>query len=200
MIKILDIYIFYTETGPVSISLYFFFEIDFFHHVTSSCSQIGVHVNPVEAKRDNVESLIDLGISSDEPDGPAASQTQHMPSTNNDNWNAFESSSTKNTSPAPSANSLEALLFELSVPSTGADNKPTDGPGNGHAPATVSGSTLTPDFAVEQTALPINVQASVAGSPPQLTSNKSGDIAIKVINGQLMTSAAVPNLEVSCLM
>ncbi|XP_038899297.1 uncharacterized protein LOC120086630 isoform X2 [Benincasa hispida] len=189
-----------------------------------------VRVNPVETKRDNVGSLIDLGISSEPSDAAAASQTQQMPSSNNDKWNAFEPSSTKSTSTAPNANTLEALLLELSVPSTGADNNPNDGPGNAHTPATVSGSTLTPDFTMGQTALPISVEASVAGSnesvvlqssnasPPQLTSNNGGDIALKVLNGlqlpstqqkqtfdypsadtglnsQLMTPAAVPNFE-----
>lgn len=189
----------------------------------------------METKRDNVVSLIDFDISSEPSDAAAASQTQQMPSSNNDNWNAFEPSSTKTTSTtAPSANTLEALLFQLSVPSTGADNNPIDGLGNVHAQATVSGSTLTPDFTMEQTTLPIRVEAYVAGSyenvplqtpnaiPPQLTSNKGGDIASKVINGQQfpttqqkqtfdfpsadtgsnsqLMAPAVPNFEVSCLM
>lgn len=189
----------------------------------------------METKRDIVASLIDLSISSEPSEATAASQTQPMPSSNNDNWNAFEPSSTKNISTTPSANTLEALLFELSVPSTGAGNNLADGPGNAPAPATVSGNTLTPDFTVGQTALPISAEASVAefnenvalqtsnASPPQLTSNKGGDIALKVINGeqlpstqqkqtfdypsadtglisQLMAPAVVPNFEVSCLM
>ncbi|XP_008466359.2 UBA domain-containing protein 3 [Cucumis melo] len=190
-----------------------------------------VCVNPVETKRDNIESLIDLSISSEPSDATAASsQTQQMPPSNNDNWNAFEPSSTKSTSTAPNANTLEALLFELTVPSTGADKNPTDGPANACTPATPSGSTLTPDFTMGQTVLPISVEASVAetkesvalqtsnASPPQLTSNKGGDIGLQVINGQqlpstqqkqifnypsadfdlnsqLMTPAAVPNFE-----
>ncbi|CAK9317436.1 unnamed protein product [Citrullus colocynthis] len=167
---------------------------------TGGPDQNVVRINPVETKRDNVGSLIDLGISSEPSDAAAATQTQQTPSSNNDNWNAFETSSTKNTSTAPSANTLEALLFELSVPSTGADNNPADGPGNSHAPATVSRSTLTPDFTMGQTALPISIEASIAGStenvslqtsnasPPQLTYNKGGDIALKIINGQQLPS------------
>ncbi|XP_031737787.1 probable ADP-ribosylation factor GTPase-activating protein AGD14 isoform X2 [Cucumis sativus] len=190
-----------------------------------------VCVNPVETKRDNMESLIDLSISSEPSDATtAASQTQQMPPSNNDNWNAFEPSSTKSTSTAPNANTLEALLFELTVPSAGADKNPTDGSANACTPATLFGSTLTPDFTMGQTALPISVEASVAetnesvplqtsnASPPQLTSNKGGDIRLQVINGQqlpstqqkqtfdypsadidlnsqMMTPAAVPNFE-----
>lgn len=220
-------------------SLYFSFQIDFFHYVASSCHQNVVRANPVETKIDNVESLIDFTSPEPSEAATATSQTQEMSSSNNDNWDAFELSSTKNTSAAPSANTLEALLFELSVPSSGAgaDNNLTDGPIKADAPSTVSGSTLTPDFTTRQTALPISFECSVAGStenvllqpssasPPQLTSNKGGDIALEVINGQqppntqqkqtsnypsgdnglnsqsqLITSAVVPNFEVSCLM
>ncbi|XP_022982054.1 probable ADP-ribosylation factor GTPase-activating protein AGD14 [Cucurbita maxima] len=159
-----------------------------------------VRANPVETKRDNAANLIDLSISSEPSDVAAVSRTQSMPSSNNENWKALEPSSTTKAPKSTSANTLEALILELSLPSTGADNNPTDGPGNAHAPATVSGSTLTPELTVGQTALPISIDSSVAGSnenlplqtsnasPPQLTTNKGGDIALKVSNGQQLPS------------
>ena len=213
----------------------FSFQTYFFLYFTLSCYQNVVRANPVETKRDNAANLIDLSISSEPSDVPVVSRTQSMPSSNNENLKVFEPSSTTKAPKSTSANTLEALILELSLPSTGADNNPTDGPGNAHAPATVSGSTLTPELTVGKTALPISIDSSVAGSnenlplqtsnasPPQLTTNKGVDIALKVSNGQqlpsthqqqtsdhssadtglisqMTTPVVVPNFEVSCLM
>ncbi|XP_062082727.1 probable ADP-ribosylation factor GTPase-activating protein AGD14 isoform X2 [Humulus lupulus] len=74
--------------------------------------------NPVEKENGNLQSLIDFSTELENPDTAAMSQTQQASPLNTSSSSpSFQTSVKENPSEAPSANTLESLLFALSVPS-----------------------------------------------------------------------------------
>ncbi|KAL5559223.1 hypothetical protein UlMin_035434 [Ulmus minor] len=82
-------------------------------------NQESANGNPLEHEIINSQSLIDFSTETEIPDAAASSQTQQVSSSNNSSiWPSFDPPTKEKSSQAPNANTLESLLFGLSVPST----------------------------------------------------------------------------------
>ncbi|PON53070.1 Arf GTPase activating protein [Parasponia andersonii] len=86
--------------------------------------------NLVEHVNDNSQSLIDFSSEMETPDAAAISQTQVSSFNTGSSRPSFQSSAKEDSSQVPSTNTLEILLFELSVPSALPGDDLSEAPGS----------------------------------------------------------------------
>ncbi|KAM4074771.1 hypothetical protein ACB094_10G119300 [Castanea mollissima] len=144
-------------------------------NIVSSSDQGSVGRNSAEHKSGNSGSLIDLIADSAPIDAATEPQTQLVPHT--DNGGNFISPIREKASQASSSNSLESLLFELSVPSdTLARNNMSEGPRSVDASTAASTNNML-------------AQPSDGGLPQAAPSGNSGS------NINILDNEQPPNMQ-----
>ncbi|KAM4086669.1 hypothetical protein ACJW30_10G119600 [Castanea mollissima] len=144
-------------------------------NIVSSSDQGSVGRNSAEHKSGNSGSLIDLIADSAPIDAATEPQTQLVPHT--DNGGNFISPIREKASQASSSNSLESLLFELSVPSdTLARNNMSEGPRSVDASTAASTNNML-------------AQPSDGGLPQAAPSGNSGS------NINILDKEQLPNMQ-----
>lgn len=155
-----------------------FFKCSSIQNIVSSSDQGSVGRNSAEHKSENSGSLIDLIADSEPLDAATVPQTQLMLHT--DNGGNFGSPIKEKAPQASSSNSIESLLFELSVPSdTPARNNMSEGPRSVDALSIASegdipaGGVSLAASGQQMLALTVSVDASTAASTNNMLAQPS---------------------------
>ncbi|GMY17806.1 probable ADP-ribosylation factor GTPase-activating protein AGD14 [Fagus crenata] len=168
-------------------------------NITSTSDQGSVDKNPAEHKRRNSASLIDFNADSEPLDAATVPQTQLM--LHSDNGGNFGRPAMEKPSQAPSSNTLESLLFELSVPSDVPASNISEGPRSDDLLSTATGGDIPAggvSLAASEhlLALTISVGASTTAStinmPAQPYDAPSG-IGGSIIN--ILDKEQLPNMQ-----
>lgn len=168
-------------------------------NITSTSDQGSVDKNPAEHKRRNSASLIDFNADSEPLDAATVPQTQLM--LHSDNGGNFGRPAMEKPSQAPSSNTLESLLFELSVPSDVPASNISEGPRSDDLLSTATGGDIPAGgvslaASEHMLALTISVGASTTAStinmPAQHYDAPSG-IGGSIIN--ILDKEQLPNMQ-----
>lgn len=182
--------------------MHLFFKCSSLQKIASSSDQGSIDRSPAEHKHECSGSLIDFNPDSEPLDAETIPQTQQVPHSDSGGyWASFERPA-KEKVQAPSENTLESLLLELSVPSVVPASKMSEGPNNDALSTATGGNIPAGGFSlaasVQQmsafstcasgstTVLTSNNMALVPsdGGAPQAADSGSGDSTIKIPDKQ----------------
>ncbi|KAG8635834.1 uncharacterized protein LOC110603331 isoform X2 [Manihot esculenta] len=169
--------------------------------IASSGSKGSIDGKTAEEKNQKLESLINFDSDSMPSNAEAGPQTQENHQLSDGGNHKSNESSTKQVVPqVPKPNTLELLLFELSVPSVGSAGSVPEDSNNDKPPSTTSGGNMPMSSgisAAEPPGMMLALPENVGGS----TSAPGGNVPFDVVSpasppGQMLavsTSAAIPS-------